>query len=409
MKLLLVGKKLKLNGRKLALAIAACYTRCCAPSLWNRATLCNPSEVPPEIPRDITFPDGFICGDGCPLSGSRIIIYRGWCYNVESGPGNVECQGTRPKPKTYIAPYFGATVVTWAELSCKPLTAECSDNSCVPVEPGCCTRPYTFRACDTNNPVVCNLPKKFRVRRQASWRWRSWVYTDPGTCSGRYICQETMLTIDGYADFACDENNIDANGQSQSLCFNVQGSATLSGWIDNTGVGVDANGTYPFDIPIGSAFGGFGPAFPSDASDWGIPNAIRSLLPIPFANFPFCGGSHSFVSDPPNCYTRTVTCPGGIRSVLTETANCANGTFDNIVYRDCVLWDQTYQSVGNYLPPCPADEAWNDVGVDRITLSSLAGCENAPAWNGGQVGTGRPYPYPLPVQTTGEMLEAMGE
>jgi len=394
LKLLLVGKKLKLNGRKLALAIAACYTRCCAPSLWNRATLCNPSEVPPEIPRDITFPDGFICGDGCPLSGSRIIIYRGWCYNVESGPGNVECQGTRPKPKTYIAPYFGATVVTWAELSCKPLTAECSDNSCVPVEPGCCTRPYTFNAC--NQPVTCNLPKRFRVRRQASWRWRSWQVTNFGTCEG-YICEEATLVVDGYADYACDENNIDANGQSAPLLVQTSGTYTLSGFNLNPD-GSDPNGTFPFYAD--STFFGFGGSF-------GMPSSVG--LHAPLGTRPFCSGAHSFVDDPPGCYTQNTTCPGGIREVFTESANCANGTLDHTIYRDCFLRDETYQSVGNYLPPCPPAEAWNDVGVDRITLSSLAGCENAPAWNGGPVGTGRPYPYPLPVQTTGEMLEAMGE
>lgn len=403
MKLLIKGKKLVVRARKLALAVAGCISQCCAPSTWNRADLCNDGDAPPEIPRRITFPTGFTCLDGCPISGGRLIIYRGYCYFVVSGPGEVQCQGPRDKPAEYPAPYFGATVVTWAELVCKPLASTCLDQSCLPVEPGCCTLPYQWLACDTNNPVVCNLPKKFRVRRIAQWRWRSWQVDNFNTCAG-HVCEEVTLEIDGYADYACQETG----AETSPLCTNVSGFVRVTGWLNSTGSGLDINGTHPFGVNVGSLFTGFAsPSAPSDATSFGIPLDVISRLHAPISGYPFCGGSHGFVDDPPGCFTQNHVCPDGIRSVFTQSANCANGTFSNTVYRDCFLWDQTYQSAGNYLPPCQPIEAWNDVGVDRITLSGLVGCENAPAWDGGPVGEERPYPYPITAQTTAEMLEGM--
>lgn len=403
MKLLLINRKLVLRGRKLALAIAGCFARCCATQSWNRADLCNEDEFPPDVPRIITFPAGFVCGDSCPVSGGRIIIYAGRCYTVVSGTGTVQCQGPRTAPAVYLAPFPGATVVSWQELSCKPLTATCLDETCVPIEPGCCSDPYQFRACDLNTPVTCALPKRFRVRRVAQWRWRSWLVTNFNDCSG-YYCEEMTLDIDGYADYQC----VEGNPSSRPVCIATGGGLTISGWVDTTGVGGNINGFHPFGEAIGSLFNGIGPGVPADATNFGIPSNVLARLHAPFASFPFCGGNHTFTSDPPGCFTQSVTCPMPDRSILIQSANCANGTFDNTVYRDCFLWDQVYNSQGNYLPPCAPNEAWNDSGLDRVTLSALAGCQNQPAWEAPPTGPGRPSLVQTAALTsTAAMLQGM--
>jgi hypothetical protein len=395
-KVLQIERRIVLRSRKIALAVAACFKKCCAPSKWNRANLCNDGDAPPEIPRIITFPAGFTCLDGCPLSGSRIIVYRGYCYFVVDGGGEVECQGPRNKPEEYPAPYSGATVVAWAELLCKPLTATCLDDTCVPVEPGCCTLPYLFNAC--GSIISCNLPKKFRVRRTAFWRWRSMTYDDPGQCAGLYTCEDMTLEINGYADYACDEGA----PESHAYCTNTSGYYRVSGWRDLLGQGIDINGTYPFaDGYIGGRFFGLGLYY-------GISGNVYHAIKPPFSDYPFCGGSHSHVDNPPFCHTQSYYCPGGVRTIWNETANCSSGTLSHTIYNDCFLRDHSLFNRGNSVAPCPtSDIRWDDYGEDRTTISALAGCENAPAWSGGPVGPERPYPYPVAPQSTAEMLGGM--
>jgi hypothetical protein len=228
--------------------------------------------------------------------------------------------------------------------------------------------------------------------------------TDFNNCNGAY-CEEMSMEIDGYADFACQENG----AETAPVCTNVSGTIEISGFQDITGGG-SINGSHPFYFVPGGLFQGFGPDQPADATTFGIPSNVLARLHPPFGSYPFCGGNHTFVSDPPDCYQRTTTCPGGVRSVLHEQANCANGILDNLVYRDCFLWDQTYVSEGNYLPPCPPNEAWNDSGVDRITLTPLAGCQSQPAWNAPPPGPERPSPINTAgLPSTAAMLAALAE
>lgn len=388
MRVLQIGRRIVLNGRKIALAVVACFNRCCAPSTWNRADLCNDGDAPPEIPRRITFPTGFTCLDGCQISGGRLIIYRGYCYFVVSGPGEVQCQGPRDKPAEYPAPYFGATVVTWAELVCKPLASTCLDQSCLPVEPGCCTRPVTG-PCGV--PQLCNLPKKFRITHTAFYRWRSTVYDDPGACAGLFVCEEATTEVNAWAEYACDENNIDNLGQSTPVLTNSGGFIRLIGH-NLTPQGNDINGTYaPYASPTYTD----------------LKTAVGFGFGIPLRNNNFCGGSHSYsYDDPPGCATSSDICDG-VRRIITETVRCNYWTLDRISYEDCFLFDESFSSTGVSAPPCSPDERWNDVRQVRITLSGLVGCENAPAWDGGPVGEERPYPYPITAQTTAEMLEGM--
>lgn len=392
MKLLLINRKLVLRGRKLALAIAGCFARCCATQSWNRADLCNEDEFPPNVPRIITFPAGFVCGDSCPVSGGRIIIYAGRCYTVVSGTGTVQCQGPRTAPAVYAAPFPGATVVAWQELSCKPLSATCLDETCVPVEPGCCTRPATW-SCGGGNPLsVCNYPKRFRVTHIANYRWRSWVYADPGTCSGRTVCEEAFTSVNAWAEYACDENNVDSEGNSQAILVRKGGSITLTGH-NLTPEGNNINGTYePYAAPVYN----------------NLTTAVGFGVEVPLRNLAFCAGSHGNAIEPEGCASESTTCPGGTRRIYTRTINCNGWQLDQLSYEDCFLYDEVYSSVGQYRPPCPADEAWNDEWTIRITLTILAGCESQPAWEAPPTGPGRPSPIPTAALiSTAAMLQGM--
>ena len=378
---------------------------CCDGQVWLRADLCNDGDAPPDVPRRITFRKGFICLDGCPVTGGRIILYRGYCYFVVSGTSQVECDGLRIGPLEYPSPYPGAAIAAWAELLCKPLTANCLNEVCVPVEPGCCTTPYTKTFCN-NPPTTCPLPKRFRVREVSRYRYLSTAYNDPGTCSGLNVCEELIVDIDVYADYECDEENVGPDGLSAPVCFNVGGVAVVSGLNRQSSQfpPVNLNGTYPVRPVAEQEFRGlrggwFGHPFGGGPVKW-VPDELQGEFNYQFSQG-FCGGAHSFgQDDPPGCSSVTETCPDGNRVIRQRTVNCNFWEANEIEYEDCRLYDRVMQDRGYSAPPCPRDLRWDDSVTSRITIINLANCQkNVVIGDGGEpVGAGRPSPAIVPPE-----------
>lgn len=363
---------------------------CCNQSRWNRAVLCNAGNAPPGIPYDITFRAGFVCLDGCPVSGSRLVMYRGYCYTVVAGSGTVECQGPRPKPEEYPAPYFGATVVSWAELMCKTLAADCLNQTCVPIEPGCCSEPYRG----------CKMPKRFRIHHTARYRFRSTAYADAGQCAGLSVCEEVFIDVDLYADYECDENNVRSDGTAPVVCYNAGGAVVISGL--NRGSSqvppVNLNGTYPARPVSEQRLTEFVTPAPLMRSPikW-IPDDLLGEFFFQFGQG-FCSGDHRYAQDdPPGCVTREDYSPAPSVRITREIVNCNYWNASDVTYSDCFLFDRVMHSVGFSSPPCPRDERWNDAGVERVVTLALAGCERR-LDTGDPVGPGRPSVAGVPYE-----------
>lgn len=367
---------------------------CCNDSAWNRADLCNAGDAPPEVPRKITFRKGFVCLDGCPVSGGRIIVYRGYCYFVEGGAGEVDCGGPRTKPAEYPEPVFGATQAAWAELLCKSLAADCLNESCVPVEPGCCTRPYQINVC--TGLYQCNLPKRFRIRQIARYRYVSTTYTDPGQCAGLVTCEDLTIDIDVWADYACDEENVGPDGLSSPVCYATGGAVVISGLnrISSQDPPINLNGTYPARPPSEQDFRGkrgwinAGPA--SGPVKW-VPDALFGEFLFQF-NQGFCSGQHSYgIDDPPGCSSSSEVCPSPGVIIRQRSVNCNYQTESDVEYEDCWLYDRLASNVGYSAPPCNRDLRWSDSIADRVTIANLAHCQKQPII-GDPIGVGRPAP-----------------
>lgn len=366
---------------------------CCDGQVWLRADLCNDGDAPPDVPRRITFRKGFICLDGCPVTGGRIIAFRGYCYTVVSGAGNIDCQGARSKPEEYPSPYPGATVAAWAELLCKSLEADCLNQACVPVEPGCCTTPYSGPGC------MCQLPKRFRVREVSRYQYKSLAYADPGTCSGLAVCEDLIVDIDVYADYECDEENVGPDGRSAPVCFNVGGAAVVSGLNRQSSQfpPINLNGTYPVR-PVGEQFfpNTFIGPFGGGPVKW-VPDELAGEFLYQFTQG-FCGGQHSYAeNEPPNCVSDT-TVNQNCQRVRNRTVNCDFWVANEIEYTSCFLYDRVMQDRGYSAPPCPRDLRWDDSVTSRITIINLAYCQRDFPQVGGIGGSPRPSPATVPPE-----------
>ena len=371
---------------------------CCDGQIWLRADLCNQGDAPPEIPRIITFRKGFICLDGCPVTGGRIISFRGYCYTVVSGSGNIDCQGSRSAPIEYPAPYPDATIAVWAELLCKSLEATCLNEACIPTEPGCCTVPF-------NNSAGCScpLPKRFRVRHVARYRYVSTAYNDPGACAGLGVCEDLVVDVDVYADYECDDGNVRPDGLAEPVCYNVGGAAVISGLnrFSSQDPPINLNRTYQVRPVSEQRFlgklssGWFGHPFGGGPVRW-IPPELEGEVNYQFAQG-FCGGSHYYLeNEPPGCVSES-TVNTNCRTIYTRSVDCNFWEADETIYEDCRLYDRLMVDRGFSSPPCNRDLRWSDSVTDRRTIINLANCQKVPII-GDVGGMPRPSPTKVPIE-----------
>lgn len=364
------SRRLYVRGKRLALDAVACLQKCCQqapPQLWNQAFLCDPSHQPADIPRVITFLDGFKC-DSCDLNGDRIIIFRDHCYQVQADVlGRMfDCNGTTLKKREIsIYPYPGATVANWSELVCKPLEATCADPQCVVQLPGCCCPDSTGPCPDQPDNSICKRPKRYRITRDASYLVRSWAIVD-----GYRICEDVSLTAHFDAEFQCIENTNPVQVELKAF----SGRVTATGYDPSPRGGINWNGTRTYTLQDALDYGhggfeGLGDPLPFKS---GFVLYLYNNLPRPFGTIVNCTGYHDPAYGDSNCITDVSTCVGGRRS-RTVRGNCRNGSISHGEYQDCNTRMLQHNSIGNYSAPF-SGQAWLETASDMTTITNLLGC-----------------------------------
>lgn len=198
---------------------------CCMPSLgWYVAVRCPPPPPPApdpciNSPAVIYIPRPFLC-NGCCARANQIVTYRNCCYKMQPNLGETcLCNGTMVQEALItLTPPPPEEVVDPNEVICKPITALCSDQECVPVGTrNCCLTtgaPSCVCQCGREYFGPCNWGQKIVVVWQFQGHGTSTcVSVEPDRC-GPYCTtiSEASSNYQGYAlaIYECRGNGINS-------------------------------------------------------------------------------------------------------------------------------------------------------------------------------------------------------